>query len=162
MTESRNIRTRRGLQLGTLRQWVRGRDRTGCWLWPFKKHKGYGQIHDPRTGRPTRVHRLAFEMATGAPAQRGALHACNTPACCNPDHVYDGDQRDNHRDAVLAGTARHPPRRAGERHPMAKLTPEQVAEIRASSESGAALGRRFNVTRTTVSYIRTGKNWRAA
>jgi len=38
----------------------------------------------------------------------------------------------------------------------AKLTQEQVAEIRASTESGVALARRYRVAQSTVSMIRSG------
>lgn len=36
-------------------------------------------------------------------------HACDTPACCNPDHLADGTQADNMRDAAERG------RNAGQR-----------------------------------------------
>jgi hypothetical protein len=51
----------------------------------------------------------------------------------------------------------------GEDHHSAKLTEDQVREIRSRvSESGAALAREFDVTQSAVSAIRTGKTWKAA
>lgn len=51
----------------------------------------------------------------------------------------------------------------GEDHHSAKLTEDQVREIRSrTSESGAALAREFDVTQSVVSAIRTGKIWKKA
>lgn len=48
----------------------------------------------------------------------------------------------------------------GEAHGSAKLTAAQVAEIRASSESGIKAGRRFGVCPSTIYAIRKGVIWR--
>ena len=48
----------------------------------------------------------------------------------------------------------------GERNGNAKLTAEAVREIRASTESLRVLAERYGVCRSTVSHIRTGRNWR--
>ena len=29
-----------------------------------------------------------------------ALHTCDRPSCCNPDHLYEGTTKDNYRDAL--------------------------------------------------------------
>ena len=36
-------------------------------------------------------------------------HACNNPACLNPNHLYLGDQSTNTEDSVYAGTHIHSP-----------------------------------------------------
>ena len=54
--------------------------------------------------------------------------------------------------------------RAGERHPLAKLTVGQVRQIRhrlAAGERGRALAREFGVGPMTISRIKTGKRWRS-
>lgn len=48
------------------------------------------------------------------------------------------------------------------RKPNAKVTPEQVREIRASKEPGTILAARYRITKTAVSYIRKFKTWRDA
>ncbi len=50
-------------------------------------------------------------------------------------------------------------RRAGERHPNAKLTQQQVDEIRASRMGPSELGRLYGVSKATISLIRSGKLW---
>jgi hypothetical protein len=63
------------------------------------------------------------------------------------------------RDMVEAGrwTPREP--RRGELDGNAKLTEADVLAIRASSDSGPVLARRFGVSRTTISEIRLRKTW---
>jgi len=62
------------------------------------------------------------------------------------------------RDAARKKRLRPNPK-FGVNHYKTILTTEQVREILDSTETCAALGRRFGVDRTTVSHIRNGKNW---
>lgn len=50
----------------------------------------------------------------------------------------------------------------GERNPAAKLTRDEVKEILRlrKTMTGAALAKKFNVTQTTISYIKLGKIWK--
>lgn len=48
----------------------------------------------------------------------------------------------------------------GEGHPKAKLTEDDVRQIRASSETTAELARRYGVTQPAIADIRKGKTWR--
>jgi hypothetical protein len=51
----------------------------------------------------------------------------------------------------------------GETHHSARLTEDQVREIRArTSETGTSLAREFGVTQSAISAIRTGKSWKEA
>ena len=106
-------------------------------------------------------------VAVNGPIPEGlsALHRCNNTTCVkpHPDHVYLGTQLDNIHDAIEAGTHRKPPRYIGESHPNAKLTSEQVADIRSRHAAGgvsfAALGREFGVSGRMASYIVHGRSW---
>lgn len=144
-------------------------DRSGeCWLWQAATDAdGYGKfaVTLPRDGVPTgvktpqrhpRAHHFAWEMVNG-PVPRGVylLHSCDTPACVNPAHLRLGNAADNHADAKAKGRHSH-----GERHGMARLTAEDVRAIRASSERGVVLARRYGVGSGTISAVRTGRIWR--
>ena len=50
----------------------------------------------------------AYELFKG-PVLKGQwiLHKCDTPACCNPDHLFLGDRRINMDDAVSKGRCKH-------------------------------------------------------
>lgn len=89
----------------------------GCWRWLGATSRGYGQV---RVGTGThRVHRLACELAHGAPPpDHVARHsdACATDGgagrlCCNPDHLRWGTEAENaadrQRTAHAAARARH-------------------------------------------------------
>lgn len=48
---------------------------------------------------------------------------------------------------------------AGEKHPTAKLTNEQVIDIFKSSLTKTELAKKYNVKHTTIHYIKIGRNW---
>jgi hypothetical protein len=82
-------------------------------------------------------------------------HTCDTPLCVNADHLLDGTKADNARDMAERGRSTF-----GERNRHAKLTWEQVHEIRASAEPTRVLVERYSVCRATIKYIRAGKTWK--
>ncbi|GAC1603195.1 MAG: HNH endonuclease [Acidimicrobiales bacterium] len=128
----------------------------GCWEWVGRRdEKGYGRVgfHSrPSVG----AHRVAWELSAG-PISDGlfVLHRCDNPPCCNPSHLFLGTQADNNRDRHAKGRSRNLD--PGELHPKAKLTNEQVRQIRAEYERGLvtqqALAERWGVSRGNVSKI---------
>jgi hypothetical protein len=79
-----------------------------CWLWKGGNNGGgYGQFM--WKGERYLAHRLMYEIHKG-PIAKGMFccHTCDVPACCNPDHLYEGTAQDNVCDAVRRG--RHRPR----------------------------------------------------
>jgi len=83
---------------------IRGPDE--CWLWRAKaKIRGYGQIF--AWGRPQYAHRIAYALGKG-PLALGdhVLHKCDVPLCCNPNHLFLGDQVANMKDRFAKGRIR--------------------------------------------------------
>jgi HNH endonuclease len=103
----------------------------GCWIWTgTANNMGYGTISV--AGKRKLVHRVVFEQTVGPiPEGKDACHRCDTPACCNPDHVFIGTRLDNMRDAARKGRTL-----SGERAPNAKLNDEIVREIRTRHAAG--------------------------
>lgn len=136
-----------------------------CWPWQaFTNASGYGMI---RNGQVMALsHRVAWVLRYGKiPDGKHVLHHCDNPRCCNPQHLYIGTNTDNIRDKVMRG--RMPKTMLatrGEKHWQAKLTWDQVDEIRASSTGrrgeGAELADRYGVSRATICNILKGKVWR--
>jgi hypothetical protein len=135
----------------------------GCWLWNAgKDSKGYGVFHRcSNLGHRTIVaaHRMSWELVNGpVPEGLGVLHDCDTPACVRPDHLFLGTQLANIKDRDEKGrTAK------GERNSHARLTKENVAQIRANFANGAKrkeLAIEFGVCRSTINQILRYAIWR--
>lgn len=137
-----------------------------CWEWT-KALVGpqdglrYGVFR--RHGKNITAHRAAYEAFVG-PIPAGALicHKCNNPRCCNPEHLYAGTYQSNADDMMAHGAymaAR--PRRI--KHSRAKLTEEDVAEIRhLASETDLTyveIAARFGVDRSTVNRLALNDAW---
>lgn len=129
-----------------------------CLVWTGATDpKGYGIIRSGGAGSPTvRTHRLAWELANGPiPAGMWVLHRCDTPGCCNPEHLFLGDHEANMRDMVEKGRARS---LSGEASPKAKLSDADVRSLRAMApgRSYAELGRIFDVNPETARRLALG------
>lgn len=70
-----------------------------CWPWLFGKNTlGYGTTNF--RGKRYIAHRLMYAAAHGGlPSRAVVRHRCDKPACCNPDHLELGTDRDNSQDA---------------------------------------------------------------
>lgn len=79
---------------------------TECWLWQAKARlREYGSIF--AWGRPQYTHRIAYALGRGDLSLGDhVLHRCDTPLCCNPDHLFIGDQATNMKDRFAKGRYR--------------------------------------------------------
>lgn len=137
----------------------------GCWLWTGARgREGYGSIgiQDHKTER---AHRIAWQLTHGTiPGGLCVLHHCDTPACVRPSHLFLGTRTENNADKMAKGrnVAVGLP---GESNPQARLTANQVREIRERYASGnamqLALANEYGVSRPLISMIVTGKIWRS-
>jgi hypothetical protein len=138
-------------------------DRTeseSCWPWlGYRKSNGYGQVYISR-GRFVTASRVAYGLTHGVvPAGQVVCHHCDNPPCCNPEHLFIGTQSVNALDSVQKGRAN---RARGEQHPHARLTEDQVREIRntpAYSGINRDFADQFGVSRRHIYAIRSGKKW---
>jgi hypothetical protein len=139
----------------------------GCWLWTgAKQSSGYGVITLRKGGPRTQytVHRLAAMLwgDVAADCQDDILHTCDRRECFNPDHLYQGNDVQNMRDALERGRHRFEAH-CGERNGQAKLTPEVVQVARLAHDGGARvalLSRVFGVTYSAMWQVVRGKTWK--
>jgi hypothetical protein len=100
---------------------------------------------------------MAYELVYGPiPDGLFGCHRCDNPGCVRPDHIFLGTNAENTADMVAKGRNKLPPRMRGEAHPFMKLSDAAVRIIRASSEAGVILAKRYAVSPSTISNIRNG------
>lgn len=128
---------------------------SGCWIWTGEwKNDGYGECWT--FGRRETAHRASYRELKG-PIPKGLMvrHTCDVRACVNPDHLLIGTQQDNMDDKV----ARHRQAR-GLTSGQAKLTEEEVREIRASALAQRTLAKIYNVSQPAIGMIKRRVNWK--
>ncbi len=137
---------------------VEVRSEEECWPWTgYRNAGGYGRV-SVEGGRLVLTHRLAFERAHGPiPPGMFVCHHCDNPACCNPKHLFLGTPADNTHDCIAKGRSRHV---KGEQHGGAKLTDEEVRQMRCALALGVSqrwLGRLFDVSHNHIGRIQRGE-----
>lgn len=143
------------------RFWSKVEKGDDCWNWTGSTNGRYGQFHF--NSDHISAHRFSYILFNGA-IPEGAIvrHKCDNPLCVNPSHLEAGTFADNTADMMSRGRGSyvaHP----GEANGRAKLTVDQVNEIRATYSGrfgdAADLARRYGVTKTTISRILRGELW---
>jgi len=132
---------------------------SGCRLWegsvviPKKgKRVVYGSIR--LNGKMVKTHRVAYQAAYG-PIPDGAhvLHRCDVGLCCNPEHLFLGDNKANITDKVAKDRGR-------KTITLAKA--KELHRMRTLGMSHREIGETIGVNQSTVSRILAGKRRPAA
>lgn len=133
-----------------------------CWNWTGNCDTGgYGKIKI--NGKMISTHRFSYEIHKGKiPDDKPfVLHHCDNPKCVNPSHLRPGTYKDNSDDMILKERQIHP---RGENHGRAKLTWDQVKEIRRLCHKRKLMrkeiAKMFNVDYTIISKIHRNKIWK--
>lgn len=155
-----------------------------CWEWQGEiSNKGYGAFNVNQ--KKVRAHRFSWELHHG-PIEEGngyhgtcVLHACDNPACVNPNHLRLGTQAENIADMISKGRGVIGKRihrligksdeqtteqneKVTNRH-SSVLSEIQVAEIRKklNSRQGTlrSIAREYGVSHSTIWLIKTNKMW---
>lgn len=139
--------------------WSRVQKSDGCWLWTGAlSGTGYGNLRIG--GKYWRAHQVSWVLTYGEiPKGIFVLHKCDNPPCVRPDHLFLGTGLDNTRDASRKYRL-HP----GERNWSAKLTEDQVKQIRSKQINGRIdvlkLALEFGCSPLTINDIITRRTWR--
>ncbi len=138
---------------------VKTQSKSQCWLWTGSKDKdGYGYF---TVGSSTRkAHRVAYLLANKSLPQGLCIcHSCDTPACCNPRHLWAGSNKENCVDAVRKGRTL-----TGTRNRKAKLTESRVRKILALRKQNLTYSQIAKIvpcSDSTVMQIVNGKQWQS-
>lgn len=147
-----------------------------CWEWTASRYKGgYGYLGVG--GKLYLAHRISYAISKEPPSPSlCVLHTCDNPACVNPDHLFQGTHTDNMHDMKRKGRGRCGPSGdshhsrtrpecmpRGEQHWRAKLTVENVVEIRKRYAAGGCscqkLAEEHGVSRGNIGCIIRRETW---
>lgn len=136
-----------------------------CWIWTRAKavSGGYG-IFGPALKRVYRAHRFSWTITHGPiPPRLWVCHACDNPPCVRPSHLFVGTNQENMRDCADKGRTYVPTEQRGAAHHSAKLTDDQVREIRhrhTNGERQADLAREYRLSDNSVSRLLHRLSWK--
>ena len=131
-------------------------------LRPTIQRDGYLRIDLRRDGQTfhRQLHCLVLESFVGpCPPGMECAHDDGVRTNCALDNLQWKTRRDNHADKLRHGT-----HQSGEANGAAKLSAEDVRQIRAQRGflSQTHLAHMFGVTNSTIHLIHAGRNWRHA
>lgn len=130
---------------------------SGCWIWVGAAGEGerYGSFR--YNGRTVAAHRVSYELFVSAiPQGLEVCHRCDIGLCVNPAHLFVGTHAQNMSDMASKGRAST---MRGEKNHKAKLSKEDVSEIRSSQELAHVLALRFGVSKSHIFNVRAGRSW---
>jgi len=151
------------------RFWSKVRKEPGakaCWEWTASKRHGYGNFGVGSRSDGTRTvmsaPRVSWIMTYGdIPDRLWVLHKCDNPACVRPNHLFLGTHGHNMKDMATKNRRKGP---LGQSHPDAKLTDDQVKEIRTrysrEAANGKLLASEYGVSNVMIYRIAKRLNWR--
>lgn len=167
-----------GTAAAYLAWWLNGKLReseSGCWEWAGQSMKaGYGRIdlknYPDWPQSVVLVHRVVYQLCVGpVPDGMVVCHRCDNPPCCRPDHLFLGTNSDNIADKISKGrqaagqsVRKNHEHLRGEVIVTAKLTAEQVMEIRrreAAGEHPDSIAADHGTSRDYVVAIARGDCW---
>lgn len=136
----------------------------GCIEWTASHNgRGYGQAWVPSTQKKLTAHRLAYTLRHGTiPDGMQVLHRCDNPKCVNADHLFLGTNADNMADMDRKGR-RRPAAQIGKLNSNAKLTAQQVDELRGLKGrlNIKALTAQYGIGKSQIHRIVHGQQWAA-
>ena len=133
-----------------------------CWPWKASIHKTgkYGRFK--YANKLVAAHRMAYSLFYNVPLEllRIIMHTCDNRPCCNPKHLLEGTTSDNNKDCINKGRFKFETS-CSIRNSAAKLTEEQVKEIRIQRSKGNTLrdiAKEFSVNWIYVLLITDGNS----
>ena len=148
------------------RFWSKVKKTDGCWEWTAYCIKG-GYGHYRYEGKSILAHRFSYmihhplTIDLREHPKLQVCHKCDNPKCVNPAHLWLGTHTDNMRDMETKGRGNQA---KGEKQGLAKLTEQQIREIREKYQKGNTsqykLADEYGVHQATIYRIITHTTWK--
>ncbi len=155
----------RGQMSSVDRFWEKVERTETCWLWTAAKDRhGYGRFRiaendefyvQAATVGQVGAHQYAYALATGTWPTMLVLHHCDVRSCVRPEHLYEGSTADNMRDRHARG-----PVSRGEAYEKARLTVQDVRDLRAGRRTPAEVAEEREVQEQTAKHARDRITWK--
>lgn len=129
-----------------------------CIIWEKAKSKaGYGVFSFKNI--LYYAHRIILEIKLNRNLKPKylACHKCDNPSCINPNHLFEGNRKDNSKDMVIKNRQAR-----GENHSQTKLTNDKVLHIKKLQKDGLKpfeVAKIYNLNHEVVRRIFTEQNW---
>ena len=117
-----------------------------CWFWKGARFwDDYGMFKIDNQN--LRAHRVAYQLSKGLiETGKLILHSCDNKLCCNPNHLYQGDQKQNMKDMTQRN-----------RTPNKRLDQDDINFIRRSNLPQQTLANLLGVSQAHISNIKSNK-----
>jgi hypothetical protein len=140
-------------------RWVKVGSDSECWEWQGNRSRiGYGSFR--YEGCRQQAHRVAWQLKIGViPDGLWVLHRCDNPPCCNPAHLFLGDNLINTQDKERKDRGHHP---RGSAHCRAVITEATALRIMVAIMHGdqdKEIATAHSVSRDIVTDIRRYHTW---
>lgn len=111
-----------------------------------------------------KAHRFSYHLANNDYNENlMCCHKCDNPRCVNPNHLWQGSQKENNNDRHIKGRTKTG-HLYGENNPLSKLKESDVHFIRNNYNpqiwSTRKLAKKFNVSQTKVIQILNHESWK--
>lgn len=131
----------------------------GKTLLASERRGGYKYVHLSIASKTyvISVHKMVLLAFIGEPEKgHEACHNNGNPRDNSIINLRWDTHLNNNKDKIKHGTYLR-----GEKHPLSKLTKENIDEIRTSDSTGVSLAKKFSVTTGTISAVKTGRTWKS-
>lgn len=146
--------------------------RGGCWLWGGSvSGHGYGVLSIKSNKQF--VHRISFFIHNGFLPKKDMMvcHRCHNKLCVNPDHLYEGTNKQNQLDrsikeqletiSVKNTTQKKLDKILKRRTRLTKEKAEQIRKLYTTGNySQRKLAQLFNCAQNTISNVLSGTSWK--
>lgn len=123
-----------------------------------------GYVRIRYKGKHDRLFRVLYQQKYGEiPKGLVLRHLCNNSWCVNVKHLKVGNHKENAQDMINCGRSlkgKNNFKINGIKNGSNKLTEKEVKEIYLSNLEYTALSKKYNVSKTNISYIKNKKQWK--